>query len=113
MIPKPGGRVQVVNGEHRRKQGTVRTIDVDKFCVVVDLDPEASDRGCVTSRARARFASPMSHQALGVVTRRVCRWPGHHNGPALRTKTSASWRRSRMRARDNWRCPRRAAKILP
>ena len=37
MIPKAGGDVQVVNGEHRGSTGIVKRIDVDKFAVVVKL----------------------------------------------------------------------------
>lgn len=37
VIPKAGGDVHVVNGEHRGSTGIVKRIDVDKFAVVVKL----------------------------------------------------------------------------
>jgi DNA/RNA-binding protein KIN17 len=46
VIPKVGGRVRILQGSHRNKDATVRSLNVDKFSVSVTIDEaDASETG--------------------------------------------------------------------
>lgn len=63
VLPRVGGKVQIVNGVHRGERGEVAKIDVDNFCCSVRLTT-GPERGNVVTRLEYEFVCKLDKEYL-------------------------------------------------